>query len=158
VGRGRADSDFQGRTLFVKTDIPTSTEEIDQLLPSAPTPSPDLSPRQHCCVFSRMQSPASSRQGLGSSQAAQPGGPSSQTPLDSLAFLPAPRSPGARVTSISLAGTEQATSGLAPSSTPAQNPRAAGTGTRDAKCNRGSEGIAQVPRLGSGPGRTSQRG
>lgn len=52
MGNGRADSDFQRRALFAKTDIPTLMEVIDLLLPLASIPGPNLSPRQHCCVFS----------------------------------------------------------------------------------------------------------
>lgn len=66
---------------------------IDLLLPWASTPSPDLSPRQHCCVQQDVITPlilARAGEQLGNSSALLP---SSQKPLTSLALLPGPPRP-----------------------------------------------------------------
>lgn len=151
-------TEFQGRAFLALTDMPPSMEEIDLLLPLASIPGPNLSPRQHCCV----QQHATTSLMLASA-GEQPGSsallPSSQKPLTSLALLPRPPKPWSWGQPCwQLWSKPPASSRLAPSSTSAQPPRAAGAGTGDAKCNRGSEGTAQVLGLGSNSCRICQQG
>lgn len=107
---GRADSDFQGRALLAKPDIPVSMEATDLLLPLASIASPSLSPWQHCSmqwdvITSLVPARAGEQPGSTAPWGRQP---NASHQLGSAA--PAPLSPAAGVSLVLLAGMGQTTS------------------------------------------------
>lgn len=107
---GRADSDFQGRALLAKLDIPVSMEATDLLLPLASIASPSLSPWQHCSmqwdvITSLVPARAGEQPGSTAPWGRQP---NASHQLGSAA--PAPLSPAAGVSLVLLAGMGQTTS------------------------------------------------